>query len=115
MGATDEAGGGVDIEKRGTEVSVPSTSDGSEGCWGEGGDPGQPSLSYGMSEQSPGLRRVSGRGIGAGRLGARGKVREGCSRGSLSVASLPWSAHSSHSSALHRICITSLDVTSIQQ
>lgn len=65
-------------------MSIPSTSDGSEGCWGEGGDPGQPSLSYGMSEQSPGLRRVSGRGIGAGRRGARGKVR------GVAVAASPW-------------------------
>lgn len=35
VGATDEAGRGVDIEKEGTEVSIPPTSKGSEGCLGE--------------------------------------------------------------------------------
>lgn len=38
---------------------------------------------------------------------------EGCSYGSLYVASLPWSIHSSHNAVLYRICVTSLDVTSI--
>lgn len=38
----------MDVEKEGTEVSIPPTTEGSEGCLGECGDPGKPSLSYGV-------------------------------------------------------------------
>lgn len=103
---------GVDIEKEGTEVSIPPNSEQGEGCWGNMGTLASP-VCHGVSKKNPGLRRGSGRGSGAGRLGARWKVR------GIAMTASTWppspGAHSSLSSVLCRSWVTGLYISTIQQ